>query len=60
MTLNLSHKEYAYLLGCYTVVADKEINELEVSVLDQYMQLSNDEELYKRRHEIFSDSEEAI
>lgn len=60
MTLNLSHKEYAYLLGCYTVVADKEINELEVSVLDHYMQLSNDEELYKRRHETFSDSEEAI
>lgn len=36
MILSLSYKEIAYLLGCHLVVADREINEHEVKVLDQY------------------------
>lgn len=57
MTMNLSYKEFAYLLGCYVVVADKEINKFEVAVLDEYMPLSKEDDLYRRRMEIFSDDD---
>lgn len=60
MNTNLSYKEYAYLLGCYIVIADKEINEFEVAVLDEYMQLSKEDDLYRRRMEIFSDDDNRI
>lgn len=49
-----------YLLGCYMVIADKEINQMEVEVLDSYMQLSKEDELYQQRLRIFSDDEERI
>lgn len=60
MITNFTYKELAYLLGCYIVIADKDINALEVNVLDRYLALSKEDELYKRRMEIFSDDENAI
>ena len=48
------------MLGCYVVTADKEINEHELNVLDSYLDLSNDTELYQRRSEIFADDETRI
>ena len=57
---NYSYKHLAYLLGCYVVTADKEINEHELNVLDSYLDLSNDTELYQRRSEIFADDETRI
>lgn len=54
------HKQIGYLLGCYMVIADKEINQMEVEVLGRYMQLSKENELYHQRMKIFSDDEERI
>lgn len=54
------YKQIGYLLGCYMVIADKEINQMEVEVLDSYMQLSREDELYHQRMKIFSDDEERI
>lgn len=54
------HAKLAYLLGCYMVIADKEINQMEVDVLDNYMQLPKEDELYQQRMKIFSDDEERI
>ena len=39
MEMNLSYKEIAYLLGCYVIIADNEINQIELDVLENYMQL---------------------
>lgn len=58
--VNYSYKEIAYLLGCYVVIADKEINEMEICVLDHYIHLSKEDELYKKRLEIFSDADERV
>lgn len=54
------YKEITYLLGCYMVIVDKEINQLEVDVLDNYLPLSKEDELYHQRMQIFSDDEERI
>lgn len=54
------YKEFAYLLGCYMVIADKEINALEVNVLDHYLTLSKDDRIYEQRQMIFSDDEEKV
>ena len=54
------YKEIAYLLGCYMVIADKEINAFEVNVLDQYLTLCKDDGLYAKRQMIFSDDEERV
>ena len=54
------YKKIAYLLGCYMVIVDKEINQMEVDVLDNYLPLSKDDELYHQRMQIFSDDEERI
>lgn len=50
-----SFKEITYLLGCYIVVADNEINEFEVKVLDDYFPMNVESEVYRLRHEIYAD-----
>ena len=42
------------------VIVDKEINQMEVDVLDNYMPLYKDDELYHLRMQIFTDDEERI
>lgn len=54
------YKKIAYLLGCYMVIVDKEINQMEVDVLDIYLPLSKEDELYHQRMQIFSDDEERM
>lgn len=54
----IDYKKIAYLLGCYMVIVDKEINQMEVDVLDNYLPLSKEDELYHQRMQIFSDDEE--
>lgn len=54
----LDYNKIAYLLGCYMVIVDKEINQMEVDVLDNYLPLSKEDELYHQRMQIFSDDEE--
>lgn len=56
----LDYKKIAYLLGCYMVIVDKEINQMEVDVLDNYLPLSKEDELYHKRMQIFSDDEERM
>lgn len=56
----IDYKKIAYLLGCYMVIVDKEINQMEVDVLDNYLPLSKDDELYHQRMQIFSDDEERM
>ena len=51
------YKRLAYLLGCYIVVADKEINSLELDVLDNYLPTEEDSVNIQRR-QIFSDDED--
>lgn len=57
---NYSYKQLAYLLSCYVVIADKEINEHELNVLDSYLDLSNETEFQQKRAEIFADDETCI
>ena len=54
----IDYKKIAYLLGCYMVIVDKEINQMEIDVLDNYLPLSKEDELYHQRMQIFSDDEE--
>lgn len=56
----IDYKKIAYLLGCYMVIVDKEINQMEVDVLDNYLPLSKEDELYHQRMQIFSDDEESM
>lgn len=56
----MEYKKIAYLLGCYMVIVDKEINQMEVDVLDNYLPLSKEDELYHQRTQIFSDDEERM
>lgn len=42
------------------VIVDKEINQMEVDVLDNYLSLSKEDELYHQRMQIFSDDEERM
>lgn len=56
----IEYKKIAYLLGCYMVIVDKEINQMEVDVLDNYLPLSKEDELYHQRMQIFSDDEERM
>ncbi len=56
----VEYKKIAYLLGCYMVIVDKEINQMEVDVLDNYLSLSKEDELYHQRMQIFSDDEERM
>lgn len=56
----MEYKKIAYLLGCYMVIVDKEINQMEVDVLDNYLPLSKEDELYHQRTQIFSNDEERM
>lgn len=56
----IENKKIAYLLGCYMVIVDKEIYQMEVDVLDNYLPLSKEDELYHQRMQIFSDDEERM
>lgn len=58
--MNFTYKEIAYLLGCYIVIADNEINEFEVDIIDEYLPLEGDSTIYKYRQEIFSDVPDRI
>ena len=51
------YKRLAYLLGCYIVVSDQEINALEVDVLDAAQPLDESDPLCEKRQLIFSDDE---
>lgn len=56
--METSLKELFYMFGCYMVVADKEINALELDVLDEFIQEKGDDFLSLQRDRIFSDSPE--
>lgn len=60
MITKFSIKEVTYLLGCYIIIADREINQLEVDFLDSIYPLDKDDDLYKERLAIFSDEEDCI
>lgn len=51
------YKRLTYLLGCYMVVVDREINTLEVEILEKYLPLEQASELNIQRQLIFSDEE---
>ena len=50
------YRKLAYLLGCYMIIADREINSLELDVLEKYLPLESDDELMRQRKAIFSDT----
>lgn len=50
--------EVVYLIGCYLITADKEINTKEIEALDFYLQGDKNKDLIRKQHEIFSDAEE--
>lgn len=54
---NENSKRLSYLLACYIIVADQEINALEVDVLDRNLPLQETDPLYSERQQIFSDDE---
>lgn len=56
----LNYKEIAYLLGCYAIIEDKEINSRELSVLNDFLPLQKDSLLYAERKKIFQDDETKI
>ena len=58
--MELNYKEIAYLLGCYVIVEDKEINSRELSVLNDFLPLQKDSMLYAERKKIFQDDETKI
>lgn len=58
--MNYTHKELTYLLGCYVIIADNEINQKEVDAIDEYMPLATDNHIYKLRQAIFSGSEDCV
>ena len=58
--MELNNKEIAYLLGCYVIVEDKEINSHELAVLNNFLPLQKDSQLYEERKKIFQDDETKI
>ena len=58
--MEFNYKEIAYLLGCYVIVEDKEINSRELSVLNDFLPLQKDSLLYAERKKIFQDDETKI
>ena len=52
------YQTIAYMLGCYMVIADKEINALEVEVLENYLHSEPTNELDEQQKLIFSDNDE--
>lgn len=58
--MELNYKEIAYLLACYAIVEDKEINSHELAVLNNFLPLQKDSQLYEERKKIFQDDETKI
>ena len=58
--MELNYKEIAYLIGCYVIIEDKEINSRELSVLNYFLPLQKDSLLYTERKKIFQDDETKI
>lgn len=58
--MELNNREIAYLLGCYVIVEDKEINSHELAVLNNFLPLQKDSQLYEERKKIFQDDETKI
>ena len=58
--MELNYKEIAYLLACYAIIEDKEINSRELSVLNDFLPLQKDSLLYAERKKIFQDDETKI
>lgn len=55
--MELNYKEIAYLIGCYVIIEDKEINSHELFVLNDFLPLQKDSLLYAERKKIFQDDE---
>lgn len=51
------YKRLAYLLGCYMVVSDREINTVEVDILDKFLSVEQVEALSDQKQSILSDDE---
>lgn len=58
--MELNYKEIAYLIGCYVIIEDKEINSHELFVLNDFLPLQKDSLLYAERKKIFQDDETKI
>ena len=58
--MELNYKEIAYLIGCYAIIEDKEINSRELTVLNDFLPLQKDSLLYAERKKIFQDDETKI
>ena len=58
--MEFNYKEIAYLIGCYAIIEDKEINSRELSVLNDFLPLQKDSLLYAERKKIFQDDETKI
>lgn len=52
------HEQLSYLLACYMIIADKEINSLELEVIERDFPLEETCDLYRQRQLIFSDDKE--
>lgn len=49
-----------YLLGCYLIIADGEINTKEIGALESFLHIDSSNKLYAERQKIFSDEEDKI
>lgn len=58
--MEFNYKETAYLLGCYVIIEDKEINSRELAILNDFLSLPKDSQLYEERRKIFQDDETKI
>lgn len=54
------YQDITYLLGCYMIIADREINAFEVNVLEKLLPLDDKDELYSKRQQIFADDENKV
>jgi putative GTPase len=52
------YQRLAYLLGCYMIVSDREINTAEVDILEKFLPAEQTEELNTLKQLIFSDDED--
>lgn len=55
--MELNYKDIAYLIACYVIIEDKEINSRELSVLNDFLPHQKDSLLYAERKKIFQDDE---
>lgn len=52
------YQRLAYLLGCYMIVSDREINTAEVDILEKFLPAEQTKELNTLKQLIFSDDED--